>query len=272
MPGYKPLPILVLAALALPAFAQDAADPPAAGEADAEAGTEPDTGWTGTGELGLALSRGNARSESLNVKLDFRKEDARWKRRFHVAALRGKGEVTGDFDGDGIEEESYELNANRYEVAASSGFKFNESNYVVGALRYENDDFSAFEYQATASAGYGHKFVENERTTLLTEIGPGFRRSRDAETGEVENGAIARGLLDFKHRLTDNTELFNVLLVESGSDNTFLQNDFGVTVAMNEAFALKAGLQARHNTDVDEDAGVEKTDTLTTVNLVYSFK
>lgn len=260
MPGYKPLPILVLAALPLSAIAQDAADPPA------------DAGWTGTGELGLALAHGNARSESVNVKLDFRREDERWKRRFQVAALRGKGEVTGDFDGDGVEEESFELNANRYEVAASSGYKFDESDYVVGALRYENDDFSAFEYQATASAGYGHKFIEDERTALLTEVGPGLRRSRDAETGEVENGAIVRGLLDFKHKLTENSELFNTLLVESGSDNTYLQNDFGVTVAMNEAFALKAGLQARHNTDVDEEAGVEKTDTLTTVNLVYSFK
>lgn len=260
MPGYKPLSILVLTALPLSAPAQDTTSPPA------------DTGWTGTGELGLALARGNARSENLNAKLDFGKEDAQWKHDFHVAALRGKGEVTGDFDGDGVEEESFELNANRYEAAASSGYKFDESNYVVGALRYENDDFSAFDYQATASVGYGHKFINNDRTGLLTEIGPGFRRSRDAETGEVETGAIARGLVDFKHKLTDNTELFNTLLVEAGSDNTYLQDDFGVAVAMNEHFALKAGLQVRHNTDVDEDAGVEKTDTLTTVNLVYSFK
>lgn len=41
---------------------------------------------------------------------------------------------------------------------------------------------------------------------------------------------------------------------------------------MNEAFALKAGVQVRHDTDVDEDAGVKKTDTLSTVNLVYTFE
>lgn len=255
--------LLLLLLLATAPFAATAQDPTTA---------DAPTGWTGTGELGLALARGNARSESVNAKLAFAREDESWKHGFHTSALRSKGEVTGDFDGDGVEEESFEINANRYEVAASSGYKFDESDYVVGALRYENDDFSAFEYQATASAGYGHKFIEDERTALLTEVGPGLRRSRDAETGEVENGAIVRGLLDFKHKLTENSELFNTLLVESGSDNTYLQNDFGVTVAMNEAFALKAGLQARHNTDVDEEAGVEKTDTLTTVNLVYSFK
>ena len=41
---------------------------------------------------------------------------------------------------------------------------------------------------------------------------------------------------------------------------------------MNERFALKAALQTRHNTDVDQAGGVRKTDTLTTVNLVYNFR
>src|SRR3546814_9448225 len=63
---------------------------------------------------------------------------------------------------------------------------------------------------------------------------------RDAETGEVENGVVGRGLVDFKRQLTDNTAIYNAFLVESGSDNTFLQNDIGIAVAMNEKFALKA--------------------------------
>ncbi len=38
---------------------------------------------------------------------------------------------------------------------------------------------------------------------------------------------------------------------------------------MSDALALKAGLEVRHNTDVL--VGTKKTDTLTTVNLVYGF-
>src|SRR3546814_5882087 len=52
-------------------------------------------------------------------------------------------------------------------------------------------DFSPYDYQAIASAGFGHKFIENERTRLSTEVGPVFRRARDAETGEVENGVVS---------------------------------------------------------------------------------
>jgi Putative salt-induced outer membrane protein len=34
-------------------------------------------GWTGTGELGLAMARGNSRSESLNTRLRFSREQER---------------------------------------------------------------------------------------------------------------------------------------------------------------------------------------------------
>ncbi len=249
----------ICAACAPATFAQDA--PPPAPQ-----------GWTGTGELGFALARGNARSESLNAKLAFGMETEQWKHSWFASALRAKGEVNGDFNGDGIAEERYELNANRYELGASSGYKFDARNYVVGSARYENDDFAPYDYQATVAVGYGRKFIENDRTRLAGEIGPGYRRARSVATGDVESGVIVRGKLDFAHKLTANTELFNTLLIESGSDNTFAQNDLGVAVAMNEKFALKAGLQARHNTDVDEAGGIKKTDTLTTLNLVYSFR
>ena len=226
--------------------------------------------WTGTGELGLAATRGNARSENLNGKLTFTAEDDKWKHDYNVSVLRSKGEVVGDFDGDGVAEERFELNANRYALGASSALKVNEVSSWIAALRYENDDFAPFENQTTASLGYGHQFIASDATSLRGEIGPGYRRAKDASTGETVSDAIVRGLVDYKHKLTGNTDLVNTLLIESGDDNTFAQNDFGVAVAMNESFALKAGLQLRHNTDVGP--GIEKTDTLTTVNLVYNIK
>ncbi len=227
-------------------------------------------GWTGTGELGLAASRGNSRSENLNGKLAFANEDDKWKHSYSLTALRSKGEVTGDFDSDGVEEERFETNANRYVASATSALKASERSSWVVALRYENDDFAPFDHQGTFSMGYGHDFIETERTKLTTEIGPGFRRAKNSSTGETESGGIVRGHLDYKHGLTANTEMFNTLLVESGDDNTFAQNDVGVSVAMNESFALKAGLQLRHNSEVGP--GIEKTDRLTTVNLVYNIK
>lgn len=230
----------------------------------------PAEGWTGTGELGLALARGNAKSENLNTKLSFKNEDDQWKHQFSFAALRAKGETTGDFDGDGVPEERFELNANRYEAGASSALKMNERAYWVGALRYENDDFAPFEHQTTFSLGYGYTAIKSDSTTLSLEAGPGYRRAKSAATGETETDTIIRAQIDFQHQLTENTQLGNLLLVESGSDNTFIQNDLGLKVAMNSKLALKAGVQVRNNSDVAP--GTDKTDTLTTVNLVYTFR
>ena len=240
-------------ALSSPAFAQDPSP----------------QGWSGTGELGIAAARGNARSENVNAKLALVNEDDDWKHQFEATVLRAKGEVTGDFDGDGVPEERFELNANRYALAATSALKVDARNSWLAALRYENDDFSPYAHQTTLAIGYGRQFIDTDTTTLATEIGPGYRRAELAGSGESESGLILRGKVDFRHLLTPTTELTNVLLVEAGDDNTFAQNDFGVAVKINAAFALKAGLQVRHNTEVE--AGVEQTDSLLTVNLVYSF-
>ncbi|MGJ4730195.1 DUF481 domain-containing protein [Luteimonas sp. SDU101] len=262
----RPLATLLLTCASLPALAAEA------DAVDAVDAVDVAEGWTGTGELGFALSRGNARSESLNTRLAFTREDARWQHRLHAAALRARSESSGDFDGDGIEDQRYALSANRFELGGSSGYRFDPRHSLVGSLRYEHDDFSAWEQQATASLNYGRLMVDNERTRLSGEIGPGLRRARSAETGESVGDAILRARAELSHRLTGNTQLLNTLLVESGADNTFAQNDLAISVAMSDKLALKAGLQTRHNTEVDEAAGVRRTDTLTTLNLVYSFR
>ncbi|WP_243720434.1 DUF481 domain-containing protein [Luteimonas aestuarii] len=180
--------------------------------------------------------------------------------------------MPGDFDGDGVPETRYALNANRCEPGASSAYKFDARSFVVSSTRYEGDDFSPYDYQAALAIGYGRRLVDRERTTLPAEIGPGFRRAREADTGETESGVIVRARAVLGHQLTANTALVDTLLAESGSDNTFAQNDLGMAVAMNEAFALKAGLQARYNSDADTTAGIRRTDTLTTLDLVYTFR
>lgn len=226
--------------------------------------------WTGTGELGLAITSGNAKSENINGKLAFLNEDDQWKHSFALGVLRAKGEVVGDFDGDGEVERSRQLTANRYDFAAGSAYKMSPRSSWVASLRYENDDFAPFDSQTTFSIGYGYQWVDTETSKLRSELGPGYRRAKSSSTGDTEGELILRGALDFSHVLSDTAKLVNTFLIESGSDNTFLQNELGVSVSINQSLALKAGLQARHNSEVGPL--VKKTDTLTTMNLVYTFK
>lgn len=252
------LPAIALAAmLGAPAVqAQDADDTP---------------GWDGTGELGYVSSSGNSRSDSVNARLGLKYEDGDWRHSLSLAGLRQRGEVTvladpGDPDSG---QRIMETNANRYEIGAQAARKLNERNALYGSVRYENDDFAPYEYQAIVAIGWAHSAIDSERTTLTIEGGPGYKRTKEALTGETEGAFIGRGKLDYETRLTATTSLVDTLLVEAGSDNTFIQNDFGVRVAISSQLALKAGLQHRHNTDVPE--GRRKTDRMTTLNLVYDF-
>ena len=209
--------------------------------------------WNPSGELGLVVTNGNSDTASLNAKLALKGEDEDWIHDYHALALRA--------------EVDDEKTANRWELAGKSGWKFGERSYAFGSVRYEDDDFAPYESQATVAVGYGYKAIDTTATQLLLEIGPGYRRAELVD-GDTEGDVIARGFLDFKHQMTPSTALFDTLLIEAGGDNTFAQNDFGVQVAMNETLALKAAFQVRHNTDVP--VGIESTDTLMTVNVVWS--
>jgi putative salt-induced outer membrane protein len=221
--------------------------------------------WVGTGELGLAISRGNAEADTLNTKLDFKKEDEQWLYNVFADALRVKA--------------SDDLTANRYQLGGKAGHKYTERMYFFGAARYDSDDFAPYEYQFVLSAGVGYYFIKEEGTQLVGEIGPAWRRYQPIDQFVIEapglveqdseSDAIARASIDFKHSFSETTSVYDTLLVESGGGQTFMQNDLGLSVKMNEQFALKTGLQVRRNSKVP--LGVDKTDKVLTTNIVMTF-
>lgn len=250
------LPLLLCAPLA---WADEAAD--------AAAMSSP---WSGSGgELGFASAHGNSTTESFNGRLKLRHSDDDWVHSMDLFGLRSSAQYKQTAD-DGTVTRKRQTTANRYTASAGSALQLGEHRQLTATVRHENDDFATYDRQSSFGLGYGTRLIGSERVTLDTQVGPGVRRSHNAETDENRTELIGRGLFDLKFSITDNTELVNTLLVESGSYNTFAQNDFGVAVNMNQHFALKAGWQARHNSDVSEDK--RKTDTLTTMNVVYSFK
>lgn len=226
--------------------------------------------WSGSGgELGFASAHGNSSTESFNGRLKLRYGDDDWIHSMDLFGLRSSAEYTKTAD-DGSTSRTRQTTANRYTVGAGSALQLGEHRQITATVRYESDDFATYDRQGSFGLGYGTRLIDSERLNLDAQIGPGVRRSHNSDTDENRTGFIGRGLFDMKFAMTDNTQLVNTLLVESGSYNTFAQNDFGVAVNMNEHFALKAGWQARHNSDVADDK--RKTDTLTTMNMVYSFK
>jgi len=225
--------------------------------------------WSGKAELGVMLSGGNTEAKSANTKVDLTHEGAKWKNNVYAAAQYGEN---ADF-----------ATAERYEARYQADLKLTDKLSWFFGLRGEEDRFSGFRYQATASTGVSYQWIENPTTKFDTSVGVGYRKLQPqtlikADSGEVlarisgedDSGIVGTLGSNYEHAFSDSTKITNKLLVESGGDNTAVQDDLALAVSINETLALAVGIGARYNSDPPPLA--ESTDTLFTVNLVYNIK
>lgn len=215
---------------------------------------EEELGWSGKGGLGIVSQRGNADTETININAELVNTMEQWRHVLGLAVLNAS--------------ENGEDTANRFEVYGQSDYKINDISYWFGSLRYEDDDFSQFENQATLAVGYGRELFNNDIHKLNGEVGVGYRRAELRASGETSTEPVLRGKLDYVWALSETASLSNNFLVEAGSDNTFAKNITALTADIANNFGIQLAYEIRHNTDVDDPAN--NTDFLTTVNLVYS--
>lgn len=221
-----------------------------------DAEEELELGWSGVGELGYVKTSGNTDSSALNVRLEFIRTTENWRYRFAGTAL------TTSEDGSKDNE--------RYTAEAQADRKLGEKGYLFGVYRYDADKFGSYDPSQTATIGYGHELMKSEKHVMKGEIGVGYRKLDERISGESDSDVILRLLLDDAWQVFKTTSWTNRLLIETGSNNTFTQWNTGLTVSMTDAFALKLGFELRNNSDIPP-GDTEKTDTITSVNLVYNF-
>jgi putative salt-induced outer membrane protein len=219
-------------------------------------------------QVGYVSSHGNTDAQTANAKLEVTYNVEAWKHDLQLAGLYGK---SNDI-----------VSAERLDVQWQSNYNFTDRLYAFGALHYDDDKFSGFQYQETASAGAGYSLIKLADATLDAQLGVGYRRLRpelldkDAN-GDViermplagETGAVATARIKGMYAFNASTKLTDVLGMEAGSDNTLLQNDLGLQVNMSKALAITVGYEVRHNSS--PPAGLVKTDSLVTFNLAYAF-
>lgn len=250
-------PLLVIFGFALCAAGSAAAD-------DAP----PPQGWSGKGELGFVDAKGNTNAETIDAKLGLSDQIGPWKHSLNVDVLDAKSnDVTS---------------ANRKDATWQTNYDLSKLSYVYGSFSYIDDQFSGFAYQANLTAGYGRKFIDSAATKFAVQLGAGYGQLQPEtpiknalgtvigeDKGNKESAAVVQGEAKFEHALTSTTKLLEDLKVTYADINTYLQNDLGVQVKINTKLALSVAYELRHNSA--PSAGTKATDTLSTVNLVYSF-
>jgi len=240
-----------------------------AGAAHAADAPPPPLGvWTGKGQLGIVDSQGNTDAKSANAAVDLSLLEAAWKHALHLATLYG--------------ENAHVTAAERWETQWQSDYQVTPQLFSFGALRYEHDLFSGFEYQGSATLGAGYKLIDSSNVKLAVQAGAGYRTSRPEELIKnpagavigrifepVQDDAIATAGLDYSQTLTKTTTLTDKLLVEAGSNDTLITNTLALTVKMSDRLALSLNYNVQDNTS--PPAGLKKVDSIETINLVFGF-
>lgn len=231
------------------------------------------TGWTGEASLAGSKTTGNTDTTDIGVAIRLKKETNKWRHNFYG---------TADFG-----ENDDETNKERFTVGYKLDRDLTERLYTWGNIDYFRDDFGAFENGVFLGTGLGYKVIEPSPTGWDLEAGLGYR-SQSPQAPDVPsdvtqlefdqlvldgdldrtNELAFRGASFFTHDFNENVSFYNNSEVIYSSSDTYLWNEAGITAALFGNLAARASYRVDHHTD--PLPGIEKTDTITRVGVVYT--
>jgi putative salt-induced outer membrane protein len=237
----------------------------------ASAGKDPPAGtWAAQAQLGLIVTSGNTTTKSGNASFDLAHRLGRWTLSGGGAALYAStGNVSTQQDTTAHLQADLDLSPRTFWFTTA---------------RWDRNLFTGFAYQESIASGAGFKFIQSQATLLAGELGVGYRieKPETLTTGTLGNvltrvgqpmqhDAVLQGGLNYSHSITESTKLVNNLLVQYGSSDTTTTDSLSLQVKIDASLAVGVGMQLVNNSS--PPAGSERhTDTVVTVNLVYSLK
>lgn len=230
---------LIIAA-SLPAFAEDKK-------------TEP-KGFSGAAEFGMVLTSGNTDTSTTTGRFEVSYDLEKW---LHFARFNI---VNSEVDNA--------TTAERYLLNLKSDYKMDDDQFLFAGATHDIDKFSGFDSQSTIATGYGRKLYDTETLHLSAEIGPGYRTSK-LDDGSSDSEAILHLGSKGKYIVNEYSHFVADLNIDAGSNQTITVFNIGYVNKLNNALALKLAYNIKKSSNVP--VGTDNTDTITSVNLLYSF-
>ena len=211
--------------------------------------------WAGEGELGFISTSGNSDSETLTANLGVSRKTNIWG---HAASLKIIQAETDDVE-----------SADSLELLGRSEYTLGDKSYLFGQLRYEDDEFSGFDYQTSLSLGIGSRVIDEKGQFLDLSTGLGVRRLKESATNETEEDAIVSAKLVYEKNLSETTTFNQLLSLETGRENTHTESETSVKFAIDGNLSARIAYLVKRNSEVPADT--EKSDRITTISLLYGF-
>ena len=214
-----------------------------------------DEGWSGEASVGFLNTTGNTTTRSLNAKATVGYRQGPWNHVAKAAALAAqRDKVTTD---------------ERYNAGYRATFDFTEFDYAFGSLDYDNDRFAGVIERSTEAVGYGRRLLRGEKHTLDADLGIGATQQKLAVSEDRQTALVGLFSAKYQWLITDTSGFIQTLKIEKSKDNTFINPVSTLKLVIAGQLFTTLSYEIRTNTEVP--AGTNKTDTLTSVNLGYSF-
>ncbi|MBQ4838262.1 DUF481 domain-containing protein [Pseudoalteromonas luteoviolacea] len=233
--------------------------------------------WDITSEVGAIVTSGNTETTTLKGEIKAKHHLDNWRNEYKIDGIFKEDEIENE-DGERVKERTNE----KYSLSVQGNYKLVEDHshlFIYGA--YDSDYFGAYRSETVFSVGYGLRLVKRSDMYLDFEIGPGIKRfeyqedstetNKDGKSlaGETESEAIGVAKLDYEWTLSDNAKFTQVVAIEYGDTNTKTESETALLAKVNGSLQMKVAYKITNNSEVDDDK--EKTDTETSLTLVYSF-
>ncbi|QYJ81924.1 MULTISPECIES: DUF481 domain-containing protein [Shewanella] len=221
---------------------------------------EPPSDFSAEIEAGLQINTGNTESSSFN---------GRTKLVYDTDKFRQEGVFKAYFASD-----SEKTTSEKYDVQLQSSYKI-YSGYIFARGDFTEDRFGSYTRISTVSTGYGFDAISDDSTKLSLEVGPGYRYnlpqvSESVPDPEADREIILRTAAKFEQKIHEYTSFNADLTAETGEANNTVTLDMSYKNTLFQDWAFKIGMNIKYTEVVPE--GSKQTDTVTTFNLLYTFK
>ncbi|MBT0726527.1 DUF481 domain-containing protein [Rosenbergiella australiborealis] len=211
--------------------------------------------FDGSASAGYLAQSGNTTSSSFTAQTNMT-----WFENMMAYSLFGNASNTSSND---------ERSSETYSVGGRARYNLNADDYLFGQATWLSDRYNGYQSRDTAVAGYGRQILDGPVHSLRAEVGPGVRYDGYEEGGHKTTG-LAYGALSYQWQLTDTTKFVQgVSVLSSLGQDTTLNSETGLQVAINTNFSLKLAYNVTWNNAPPSSAPAH-TDTKTSIMLSYT--
>jgi len=216
--------------------------------------SEQEVGWVGSFSLGAIFTSGNTDTRHLNGGIKQKIADERWSHELEASLLR--------------HDTPEKVTAERYLGNYKAAYRYRPRMEIFVDFRGLKNRFAGYDFQFYETMGYRLTLVDKPKDTFKVEAGYGFTQMRKIDDDE-EQTTVLRLEYEYIHQFENKNKFSTDLLALAAEDNTHFHSETKVKAPLLWNIAIEFSIKVNHNTIVPDSK--EKTDTTTTIGLVYDY-